>query len=244
MLLTKTWFRLLLAATLIAASGVAMILSASFLYLGPHLPPASQLREITFQIPLRIYTQDGDLIGEYGEQRRTPITFDRIPRDFIQALTSAEDERFFRHNGVDLKGLTRAASELVRYREIRSGGSTITMQVARNFFLSREQSFLRKFNEIVLALQIENILTKEEIFELYVNKIYLGHRAYGVEAAARAYYGKSLNELNLAQLAMIAGLPKAPSAYNPISNPQRALARRNWILERMLERGRLSQEEY
>ncbi len=244
MLLTKTWFRLLLAAILVAASGVAMILSASFLYLGPHLPPASQLREITFQIPLRIYSREGDLIGEYGEQRRTPIKFEQIPQDFIQALTSAEDERFFRHNGVDLKGLTRAASELVRYREIRSGGSTITMQVARNFFLSQDQTFLRKFNEIVLALQIENILTKEDIFELYVNKIFLGRRAYGIEAAAQVYYGKPLNDLNLAQLAMIAGLPKAPSAYNPLSNPQRALTRRNWILERMLERGRISQEEY
>ena len=244
MLLTKTWFRLLLAAIILSASGAAMILSASFLYLGPHLPPAAQLRETTFQIPLRIYASSGELIGEYGEQRRTPISFDQVPPQFVQALTSAEDERFFRHNGVDLKGLTRAASELLRYREIRSGGSTITMQVARNFFLSREQSFLRKFNEIVLAIQIENILSKEEIFELYINKIYLGHRAYGVEAAAQVYYGKSLGELDLPQLAMIAGLPKAPSAYNPLTNPQRALARRDWILERMLERRRISPEQY
>lgn len=244
MLLTKTWFRLLLAAIILSASGAAMILSASFLYLGPHLPPAAQLRETSLQIPLRIYARGGELIGEYGEQRRTPIGFEQIPPQFVQALTSAEDERFFRHNGVDLKGLTRAASELLRYREIRSGGSTITMQVARNFFLSREQSFLRKFNEIVLAIQIENILSKEEIFELYVNKIYLGHRAYGVEAAAQVYYGKSLGELDLPQLAMIAGLPKAPSAYNPLTNPQRALARRDWILERMLERRRISREQY
>ncbi|MBA3979804.1 MAG: peptidase, partial [Alcanivorax sp.] len=219
-------------------------MTASFLYLGPQLPSAAQLREVTFQIPLRIYSRDGDLIGEYGEQRRTPIAYEDIPKPFIDAITSAEDERFFRHNGVDLRGLTRAATELARYREIRSGGSTITMQVARNFFLSLDQTFIRKFNEIVLALQIEQVLTKEEILELYVNKIYLGHRAYGIEAAARVYYGKPLAELNLAQMAMIAGLPKAPSAYNPLSNPQRAVIRRNWILDRMLERGVISEEEH
>lgn len=244
MLLKKTWFRLLLALILLGASGVTLVMTASFLYLGPQLPSAAQLREVTFQIPLRIYSRDGDLIGEYGEQRRTPIAYEDIPKPFIDAITSAEDERFFRHNGVDLRGLTRAATELARYREIRSGGSTITMQVARNFFLSLDQTFIRKFNEIVLALQIEQVLTKEEILELYVNKIYLGHRAYGIEAAARVYYGKPLAELNLAQMAMIAGLPKAPSAYNPLSNPQRAVIRRNWILDRMLERGVISEEEH
>ncbi|MCH8542576.1 MAG: PBP1A family penicillin-binding protein [Alcanivorax sp.] len=244
MLLKKTWSRLLLALMLLGLSGAALVMTASFLYLSPQLPAAAQLREVTFQIPLRVYSRDGDLIGEYGEQRRTPIAYEDIPTTFINAITSAEDERFFRHNGVDLRGLARAVTELVRYREIRSGGSTITMQVARNFFLSRDQTFLRKFNEIVLSLQIEKLLTKEEILELYVNKIYLGHRAYGIEAAAHVYYGKRMAELNLAQMAMIAGLPKAPSAYNPLSNPRRALARRDWILERMHDRGVISDEDY
>ena len=244
MLLKKTWSRLLLALMLLGLSGATLVMTASFLYLSPQLPPAAQLREVTFQIPLRVYSRDGDLIGEYGEQRRTPIAYEDIPATFIDAITSAEDERFFRHNGVDLRGLTRALTELLRYREIRSGGSTITMQVARNFFLSRAQTFLRKFNEIVLSLQIEKLLTKEEILELYVNKIYLGHRAYGIEAAAHVYYGKRMAELDLAQMAMIAGLPKAPSAYNPLSNPRRALTRRDWILQRMHERGVVSDEDY
>ena len=188
-----------------------------------------------YQIPLRIYSNDIKLIAEYGEKRRQPVSFDELPETLVQAVLAAEDERFFRHNGVDLKGLVRAAVELARYREIRSGGSTITMQVARNFFLSRDQRFLRKFNEIVLAIQIERVLSKEEILELYLNKIYLGHRAYGAEAAAQVYYGKSVGELNIAQQAMIAGLPKALSAYNPITNPERARIRRNWILFRMEE---------
>ena len=144
---------------------------------------------------------------------------------------------------MDVKGLARAAVELIRYREIRSGGSTITMQVARNFFLDREQRFLRKFNEIVLAMQIEHILTKEQILELYLNKIYLGHRSYGAQAAAKVYYGKDIGELTLPQWAMIAGLPKAPSAYNPITNPERAVQRRNWILGRMHETGAITEEQ-
>jgi penicillin-binding protein 1A len=221
-----------------------MVLMATYLYLAPLLPRAEQLRAVDYQIPLRIYSSDNQLIGEFGEKRRTPLQYDQFPPNLVKAVLAAEDERFFRHGGVDMRGLFRAALELLRYQDIRSGGSTITMQVARNFFLDREQKFIRKFNEIVLAIEIENILSKEEILALYLNKIYLGHRAYGAEAAAQVYYGKSLSELNVSQLAMIAGLPKAPSAYNPITNPSRALTRRNWILGRMASLGVLSEEEF
>ena len=237
------WIRYPLLLLIAGAGGGLLILAASYLYLAPQLPPASQIREVEYQIPLRIYSSDMKLVAEYGEKRRQPVTFEELPQPLIQAVLAAEDERFFTHNGVDLKGLLRAAVELARYREIRSGGSTITMQVARNFFLGREQRFLRKFNEIVLAIQIERVLSKQEILELYLNKIYLGHRAYGAQAASQVYYGKDIGELNVAQMAMIAGLPKAPSAYNPITNPERALVRRNWILFRMEETGAISHEE-
>lgn len=234
----------LLWAVLAVASGAVLVGSAAYLVLAPGLPSVEQLRDVSFQIPLRVYTRDGKLIGEFGEKRRTPVAFDEIPPDLINAIIAAEDDRFFRHKGIDYTGLMRAAYELVRYREIRSGGSTITMQVARNFFLDRTQKFTRKFNEILLARQIERELSKKEIFELYVNKIYLGHRSYGVAAAAEVYYGKPLGELTLAQMAMIAGLPKAPSLYNPITNAQRAMVRRDWILKRMLQLGTIDEGRY
>ncbi|MEL7399559.1 MAG: transglycosylase domain-containing protein, partial [Pseudomonadota bacterium] len=193
---------------------------------------------------MRVFSSDSQLIGEFGEKRRQPITFEETPTDFVNALLAAEDDGFYRHSGVDITGLLRAASQLVSSGGIQSGGSTITMQVARNFFLTRKQTFTRKFNEILLALQIENELSKQEILELYVNKIYLGNRAYGIEAASQVYYGKSINELELPQLAMIAGLPKAPSAFNPIINPERAIIRRNWILGRMLSLDMISVEQH
>ena len=240
---TVVWIRSLVLLALAGAGGALLVLAACYLYLAPQLPAAGAIREVEYQIPLRIYTSDHKLIAEYGEKRREPITYEEVPGPFIQAVLAAEDERFFEHPGVDPKGLLRAAVELLRYQEIRSGGSTITMQVARNFFLDREQRFLRKFNEIVLAIQIERILEKEEILELYLNKIYLGHRAYGAEAAAQVYYGESIKDLSLPQWAMIAGLPKAPSAYNPITNPERARQRRNWILFRMEETGAIDSEQ-
>lgn len=238
------WGRRLCLLLVTGCAGILLVLMATYLYLAPLLPRAEQLRAVDYQIPLRIYSSDSQLIGEFGEKRRTPLQYDQFPPNLVKAVLAAEDERFFRHGGVDMRGLFRAALELLRYQDIRSGGSTITMQVARNFFLDREQKFIRKFNEIVLAIEIENILSKEEILALYLNKIYLGHRAYGAEAAAQVYYGKSLSELNVSQLAMIAGLPKAPSAYNPITNPSRALTRRNWILGRMASLGVLSEEEF
>ncbi|WP_461481930.1 penicillin-binding protein 1A [Porticoccus sp.] len=208
------------------------------------MPPVESLREIKLQTPLRVYSQDLQLIGEFGEMRRNPVKFEQLPTQYIQALLAAEDDRFYSHSGVDITGLLRAASQLMTSGEIRTGGSTITMQVARNFFLTRKQTFTRKFNEILLALRIEDELSKDEILTLYANKIYQGNRAYGIEAAAQVYYGKSISELDLAQLAMMAGLPKAPSAYNPIANPNRALIRRNWILKRMLDLGHIDNDTY
>jgi len=230
---------------LIPALGAGLIVTASlYMYLSPKLPPVETLKTVKLQIPLRVFSQDLQLIGEFGENRRSPINFEQIPPLFVQAILSAEDDSFYTHIGVDFKGLLRAALELVRTGSIQSGGSTITMQVARNFFLTREQSFVRKFNEILLALRIEDEISKNDILTLYANKIYLGNRAYGVQAAARVYYGKSIEELNLPQLAMIAGLPKAPSTFNPLANPERALGRRNWILARMYKLGHIDKATY
>ncbi len=224
--------------------GIFFLLASFFLYLTPNLPSIDQLKDVQFQIPLRIYSQDGKLISEFGEKRRNPIEIKNVPETVINAFVAAEDNRFFSHHGVDIKGLMRAVIQLVTTGHIKSGGSTITMQVAKNFFLSREKTFTRKFNEILLALQIEQDLSKKEIIELYFNKIYLGNRSYGIEAAAQVYYGKHINELSLAQIAMIAGLPKAPSRYNPIANPDRALLRRNWILKRLFELQYISESDY
>ncbi len=236
--LTLTWLALGLCG------GVLAVLLGTHLYLSPSLPSVESLREIRLQTPLRIYSVDGKLIGEIGEQRRTPVKYQEIPQGYIDALLSAEDAQFYTHSGVSITGLLRATSQLLTSGDIQGGGSTITMQVARNFFLSKRQEFMRKFNEILLALRIERELTKNEILELYVNVIFLGHRAYGIEAAANVYYGKSLHELSPAQLAMLAGVPKAPSTMNPITNPERAVQRRNWILGRMLALGKLDQNSY
>ena len=227
----------LFCALLISVSG-------AFLYLSPNLPSVDSLRSIQLQIPLRVYSADDKLIAEFGEMRRSPIRFEEIPQDFIQALLAAEDDNFANHYGVDITGLMRAATQLLKTGQIQTGGSTITMQVAKNFFLSSERSFSRKANEILLALQIERELSKNEILELYVNKIYLGNRAYGIEAASQVYYGKPIGELSLAQLAMIAGLPKAPSAFNPLVNPARSKERRDWILGRMYRLGAIDESRY
>ncbi|NAW33063.1 penicillin-binding protein 1A [Halomonas alimentaria] len=232
-----------LTVSLIAAAGLGVVGAA--LYFAPGLPDVHQLQDFELHSPLRIYTRDGKLIGEYGEERRLPIDHAEIPEEFIQALLAAEDDRFFEHRGVDPMGLMRAAGELVASGgEIQSGGSTITMQVARNYLLTLDRTFTRKIREILLALQMEQVLSKEEILELYVNKIFLGHRAYGIAAAAEIYYDRPLDELTLAEKAMIAGLPKAPSSFNPLTNPERALIRRNWILFRMRDLGYIDQATY
>lgn len=234
----------LLWLSLTGISSMILLFAGLYLYLSPKLPAVETLRQVQLQTPLRIYSRDDRLIGEFGEKRRYPITYGDIPQDYINAILAAEDDQFYAHNGVSIKGLMRAASQLLQSGHIKTGGSTITMQVARNFFLTRNQTFARKFNEILLALEIEQKLSKAEILELYVNKIYLGNRAYGIQASAHVYYGKDISELSLAQLAMIAGLPKAPSAYNPIANPSRALIRRNWILGRMLELGHITPRQF
>lgn len=223
---------------------ITLTLSSFYLYLNPDLPPVSMLKETQLQTPLKVFTQDGKLIAEFGETRRIPLTLSEVPPTLINAILTAEDDRFYSHQGVSLKALARASFDLISTGSIQSGGSTITMQVAKNFFLSNERTFIRKFNEIILALQIESELSKEEILELYINKIFLGHRAYGFGAAAQIYYGKPLAELDLAEFAMLASLPKSPSKSNPITNPEKALNRRNWILNRMLKLALITPEEH
>jgi len=233
--------RTLLISFIIAGCAALWWLAGLYLYLSPNLPDADTLRDVKLQTPMKVMSNDGRLIGQFGEQKRSPLGFDEIPSDFVNALLAAEDDQFFEHGGVDLLGLARAVSELIATGRKRSGGSTLTMQVARNYALTLEQTFLRKFNEILLALEVERVLTKEEIFELYVNRIFLGHRSYGFEAAAQTYYGKSLSELSLPQHAMLAGIPKAPSRNNPLSNPERAKIRRDWILGRMASLGMIDE---
>ncbi|WP_417568349.1 penicillin-binding protein 1A [Marinobacter sp.] len=236
--------RLLAWLFLTGLSAAVIVTSGFYLYLRPGLPPVAQLLEIKLQTPLRVYSEDKRLIAEFGEKRRAPITIEQIPTIQLQAFMAAEDSRFYEHFGVDIKGLARAAIELISTGEIQSGGSTITMQVAKNYFLSRDRTFIRKFNEILLALQIERELDKNRILELYLNKIYLGNRAYGIAAAAQVYYNKPVAQLSLAQMAMLAGLPKAPSAFNPLANPERAMIRRNWILGRMKDLGYITPDAH
>jgi len=233
----------LIRYVLVLACAGAWWLAGLYLYLSPRLPEESALRNITLQTPLQVLSRDGALIGQFGEQKRKPLKFEQIPQGFIDALLAAEDDGFFEHGGIEPLSLARAVSELLLTGRKGSGGSTITMQVARNYFLTLDQTFIRKFTEILLALQIEARLSKEEIFELYVNRVFLGHRAYGFEAAAETYYGKSLAELDLAQHAMLAGVPKAPSRNNPLSNPEKGKIRRDWILGRMKNLGMISEAE-
>lgn len=210
----------------------------------PQLPSESELRKIEIQVPLRIYTRDGKLVAEYGERRSRPVKLNQVPEQLKDAFISIEDARFYEHNGVDLTGVARALHSAASTGRIRQGASTITMQLAKNAFLGADKTFERKFKQTLLAIKMEQNLSKDEILELYLNKIYLGNRAYGIAAAAETYYGKQLHELTLAQAAMIAGLPKAPSRYNPIANPERAMQRRDYILKRMLQLGKIAHDDY
>ena len=239
--------RVLFILSLITGTGIVAVLAASLVvwsYFVPQLPSAESLRDVPLQVPLRVFARDERLIAEYGEMRRRPVPLEDIPEMLRAAVLATEDEHFRRHPGVDWRGIVRAVVHLVRTREKGPGGSTITMQVARNFFLGREKTYFRKLNEILLALKIERELSKDEILELYLNKIFLGHRAYGVAAAADVYYGRRLHELDTAQLAMIAGLPQRPSEFNPITNPERALARRNHVLRRLRDVGHIGEADY
>ncbi|MBB1420384.1 PBP1A family penicillin-binding protein [Pseudoalteromonas sp. SG43-7] len=215
-----------------------------YYYVKSDIPSVQVLKDVQLQTPMQVFSKDGLLINQFGEKRRIPVTIEEIPQPLINAILATEDNRFYDHIGIDPIGILRSALVLISTGEKKQGASTITMQLARNFFLTREKAYIRKVKEIFIALHIENLLTKDEILALYLNKIELGNRAFGIGAAAQVYYGKQLNELTLAQMAMIAGLPKAPSALNPIRNPVRAKARRNVVLRRMLDEGYISQADY
>ncbi|MGZ4992119.1 MAG: penicillin-binding protein 1A, partial [Methylobacter sp.] len=212
--------------------------------LSADLPDIQTLHNVQYQTPLSIYSKDSLLIAQFGEKKRIPINIEEVPQQLINAFIAAEDESFYEHPGVDFKGLLRAGLQLALTGKKKQGGSTITMQVTRNFLLSNEKTYTRKLKEIMLALKREHEYPKNKILELYLNQIFMGHRAYGIAAAAQVYYGKSLTELNLAEYAMVAGLPKAPSIYNPITNEARAIERRNYVLHRMLELNHISQQDY
>jgi penicillin-binding protein 1A len=219
-------------------------IGVAYYKIAPDLPDIAKLNDAQLQVPLKVYSREGELIAEFGEKKRLLLEYEQIPVAVVNAFTAAEDANFFSHFGVDPRGLLRAALKLMTTGQRQQGGSTITMQIARNLYLSREKTYLRKLYEIFLAVRIEQNLSKQEILALYLNKIYLGQRAYGVGAAAYAYYGQPLEKLSLAQTAMLAGLPKAPSRYNPIVNPKRALARRNYVLGQMLALEMISQVDY
>ncbi len=226
--------------------GVLGIVAATVIYFYylPQIPSVNELKNAQLQLPLRVYSHENKLIAEFGQFRRRPVKISDVPKNLSNAFVAIEDKRFYRHKGVDYFGVLRAIRAAIINRRIRQGASTITMQVARNFYLSNKRTLDRKLREVLLAINIEKELSKSEILELYLNKIFLGKRAYGVGSAAEIYYGKKVEDLTLAQSAMIAGLPKAPSDYNPIRNPKRAKKRRNYILQRMYELHYISKEDY
>ncbi|WP_287953179.1 penicillin-binding protein 1A [Diaphorobacter sp.] len=239
LLLGFTWILGLgAAATLTGALAIGLGLAVAY----PNLPDVSDLADYRPKLPLRVYSAEGALLGEFGEERRNLTPIQDIPPVMTNAVLAIEDARFFQHGGVDYKGVLRAA--LANLGRVKSqGASTITMQVARNVYLSSEKTFTRKIYEILLTFKLEHLLTKNQILEIYMNQIYLGNRAYGFAAAAETYFGKPLKSISIAEAAMLAGLPKAPSAYNPISNPKRARIRQLYIIDRMLENGFITAEE-
>lgn len=223
--------------------GTAALVGIYF-YIKPDLPSVTVLKDVRLQTPMRIYTHDGKLISQYGVKRRIPVELEDVPQQLIDAVLATEDSRFYKHKGIDPIGIIRAGVNLAITGEKQQGASTLTMQLARGFFLTREKTYIRKIKEIFIALHMEQELTKDEILELYLNKVELGHRAFGFGAAAQVYYGKTLKDLNLAQLATIAGLPQAPSVLNPISRPDRSLERRRIVLMRMLDEGFITKQEF
>lgn len=237
--------RLLAGLAAAGVAGVAALMLAVGIGLAaayPNLPDVVELTDYRPKLPLRVYASDGELIGEFGEERRNLLPFEDIPPVMVNAVLAIEDARFFEHNGVDYRGMLRAA--LANLGQAKSqGASTITMQVARNVYLSSEKSYVRKIYEVLLTFKLEHLLTKEQILEIYMNQIFLGHRAYGFAAASQVYFGKPLKDVTIAEAAMLAGLPKAPSAYNPISNPKRARIRQLHIIDRMQENGFITAEE-
>ena len=240
----KWLFRLFRTLFVLGFIGAIFLTVAALYYMEYELPDIDALNTVQLQVPLQIFTQDNKLLATFGEKRRIPIPYNEIPTPLVHAVLATEDQRYFQHSGVDLPGLGRAALRILHTGRTVEGGSTITMQVARSFYLSRHKTLGRKLREILLAIKIEHRLTKEKILELYLNKVFLGNRAYGVGAAAEIYYGKHLNELTIDQYAMLAGLPQAPSALNPIANPEAAKKRRDHVLSRMLEQGYIDNATY
>src|SRR2546422_5837456 len=241
------WFRFLaFPLALLAGLAVAAVLAVALVIVLaiPNLPSLDALTGYQPKVPLRVYSAEGVLIGEFGEERRAVVSIAEVPPQLKAAILAAEDERFYEHAGIDYIGVMRAAYANLVAGGRRQGASTITMQVARNFFLSSEKTLTRKLYEALLAFKIEHSLSKEQILELYVNQIYLGQRAYGFGAASQIYFGKALDKLTLAETAMLAGLPKAPSLYNPVANPQRAKQRQQYVLRRMNELGQISAVQY
>jgi penicillin-binding protein 1A len=239
----KPWQIALFAATGAFVLGV-FLAAAVALVLTPTLPSLEDLNGDKLKVPLRIYTSEGTLIAEFGEERRIPIKVAEAPPRLIQAILAAEDDAFYYHQGVDFQGILRAAINNLRRGRTSEGASTITMQVARNYFLSPEKTYARKIKEVLLAFKIEREFSKDQILELYLNKIFLGSRAYGFAAAAQIYFGKNLNDLTLPEMALLAGLPKAPSRYNPLANPESALERRGYVLRRMLKLGAIDETTF
>jgi penicillin-binding protein 1A len=244
---TKRYLVLISRICVVLVGAIALIAFANvcaYVYLKPALPDVDSLREVQLQVPLRVYTRDGKLIAAIGEQRRIPVRYEQIPKKLIQAFLATEDDRFFRHHGVDWQGILRAAVANLKAGGIRQGASTITMQVARDMFLTPRRDMKRKMSEIYISLLMEAEFTKEEIFSLYVNKIFLGQRAYGVGAAAEVYFGKSLDQLTVAEMATLAGIPTAPSVVNPVASAEAAKVRRAHVLGRMLDLKYITQAEY
>ena len=241
----RSWLRLLLGFFIcifgLVISAV-LVLGYALVVAQPNLPSLDALTDYRPKVPLRIYTADHVLIGEFGEERRSVVRIQDVPDHLKKAVLAIEDARFYDHGGVDLTGILRAGTVALTNGHASQGASTITMQVARNFFLSSEKTYTRKIYEMLLAYKIERALTKDQILEVYMNQIYLGQRAYGFASAARVYFGKDLKDISLAEAAMLAGLPKAPSAYNPVVNPKRAKVRQEYILERMLELHYITQD--
>ncbi|EGR1893961.1 TPA: penicillin-binding protein 1A [Vibrio vulnificus] len=235
--------RLLIFALICIILGVTTIFGF-YQYVKPELPDVATLKNVELQTPMQVFSQDGKLIAQFGEKRRIPVTYDQIPQSLIHALIATEDSRFYDHYGIDPIGITRAALVVAMSGSAKQGASTITQQLARNFFLSNEKKLMRKVKEIFIAIHIEQLLSKQEIMELYVNKIFLGYRSYGFGAAARVYFGKDLQDLSLSEIATLAGMPKAPSTLNPIYSLERATNRRNVVLMRMLDEKYITQEEY
>ena len=241
--MSARWLLYPLLLVVVGVFATALLLGFAAAMIWPTLPPLDIVTDYRPKVPLRVYSAEGKLIGEFGEERRSVVSMQQVPKALVDAILAAEDERYFQHKGVDYLGVARAAIANFTHIGPRQGASTITMQVARNFFLSREKTLTRKVNEMLLAFKIESSLTKSQILELYINQIYLGQRAYGFASAARIYYGKTLEGLSLAEIAMLAGLPKGPSIFNPVANPARAKLRQQYVLRRMRELNVISAEE-